>query len=594
MALKGNDLVITNNAGESHGYVLCLDRQYGDPIAHTKAAPNVGMSNAATPAQAGGPYDVRDYDGDKAISHIDWTLGAGQVSLDADGATPFMFRDSSCIDISRPGELRLSRAVVDTPLAGTVGPMFSALGYLWKGNSLGALSYSSDEGATWVACDGYTSTAPISGWTTDGVRLYICIPSGATYTVYANTAADINTFAKFGSTGTAEAIRHICYYGGVLIGSTLSRAGVINKDTGVFAAAASALSTPNFLNETMTTVGLVSAGNSAYWIVSQGAKAFVYALKLDPSANVMTTEQYMEMPDGFVATCAMGYMSRVYIGGYYASATDGVGKGCIYICSDSEVGLLLELGESPENTAVPESIENDNRIFAICSASKDLYFLTNQAIYKWDIDGGGWSHVCDFPGAGSSQLVVVWDPGSLYSWDGQVATVPDAPHYGMPAGYTMTYTGTGTAAWSYLSNQALWSSSSGDKVCIATGSPSGLDALSNTTGTTLQMYFGDSGNGVGSRGYYSSPSLYVPSYIGYIRDGVRQMKWAYCGTTYYGGYTNGRFILYEWNGTAWVYSSSVNAGKCQPQGNDCHAGGCGSLCFHQQHEGRHVSFTDSA
>jgi hypothetical protein len=540
MNIGGHDLLITDRDGVSHGYVIATGRAE-NPVVHVKTSPNVPLPTSSTsPTQAGGIYDVRDSEHAKAIAHLDWTLGAGQRSLDTSDANASRFFASENMDISRPGELRLLRSVSDTAAVNVIGPVFTALGYTWMGESNGVLKYTADNGANWTTCTGITSTGSISGYATDGTKVFICIPSGAANSIYVNSAAAPGTFAKFGTDGTTSAIRHLAYSGGMLFAATAAKVAMVDSTTGIVSTSSSQM-TPSFINSTMSSVALVNAGNAVFWVVSQGSRSFVYRITVDANAKTMYTEQYMEMPTGFIATCAIGYLSVVYVGGYYESATSGVGKGVVYIAADSHAAPLFEIGEYPENTLNPTSAENDNRIWALTSGSKDLFVLTNRAVYKWDIDDTGYSHQFDFPGTGASELVTSWNAGSSYSWDG-TDDGGGAPSYQFPSGYTRTTSGTGTTTWSYAGGIATAAAATGTLTTIATGSPTGGEALSNTTGTTMQIVFGSAMSGGSSTGY-----------VGYIRDGARQMKFAAnCGPYS----TSFVLALYEWDGSAWALTSS--------------------------------------
>ena len=544
-----HDLIITNQDGEKHSYLVAVGEQ--NPVIHTKNAPNVPSygSNPTSPAQAGGLYDVRDTEGDKAITHLDWTLGAGQKSLDTGDANASRFWESLRMDISRPGELRLLNSSTDTHLENFSGPVYSALGYFWAGTGSGGLSYTADFGANWTTCSGHTTGGyPISGMACDGTKVYLACPAG-TFTVYANTAAAIGTFAKFGTVGTTTAVRHLAYSSGVLWGATVSGAGTFDSTTGVYTVRSS-----DFLNKTMSSVALVSAGNAVYWVVAQGERSYVYRLSsaVTSTGVVYTTEQYAEFPTGFVATCARGYLSTVYVGGYYASATAGVGKGVVYECSDQVLAPLFEIGEYPEQTLVPEAPENDNRIYALCNASKDLYILTSRAVYRWDLDGTGYSHVCDFPGVGSSELITSWNAGSLYSWDGTDLSNP-APSYQFPTGWTRTYNVAGS--WDYTGGVALLTST-GYSTYTIVGEPHLLgETLSNASGTTLQIVV-DGTKSHGGSAFNSQEFLEIV-----IADGTRAARFTVQGECYNGGPLGfgsdnaTKLSLYAWNGSAWTLVS---------------------------------------
>ena len=545
MSLGGNDLLITNPAGESHGYVIAT--MESTPVVHSKTAPNVPLPTSTTsPTTAGGVYDVRDSEGDKALANLDWTLGSGQKSLDLSNSNASKFWDSSCIDISQQGQITLLRPVVNTAVENMVGPVYSALGYLWMGDSLGNLKYTSNNGENWTSCTGYTSTAPISGFATDGTRVYISIPSGASNSIYANTAADIHTFAKFGSTGTTVQVRHLAYQGGILFAATTAYVAMVDPTTGVVSSSSTG-KTPSFLNTTMTSVALVASGNSVYWIVSQGAKSYVYQLTIDANATTMYTSQYMEMPTGFVATCGLGYLSMVYVGGYFQSATTGVGKGSVYICSDGYASPLFEIGTSPELTIDPTAATNDNRIWAMCAGSKDMYVLTNRAAYRWDIGLGGLSHVFDFLGTGSSQLVTAWNAGSIYSWDG-TDQGNAAPHYQFPTGWTRSVTG--SPVWDYTGGVATMTSASGTATTTIVGNPAAAEALSNASGTTVAVTFGAACNG-----WPNAPFSLL------LQDGTRAVKFeAQTKVIPFPSSTAVNYAwLYSWSGSAWVKAVELSA-----------------------------------
>jgi len=515
-----SDLTVTNHDGTSHEYLIAVGE--ANPVVHQKSAPNVPLQTGGTssPTQAGGQYDVRDSEGGKAIAHLDWSLGAGQKTLDTQESNSSKFLASASIDVSRPGEMRLLRTVTDTHVENTAGPAFSACGYLWLGGAKGTLKYSSDNGANWTSATigGTAITAAISSFCTDGVKVYFCVPSGASKGIWANTAATPGTFAKFGSTGTTEEIRHLAYSGGYLYAATAAGAGWVDATTGVYTK-----KTSLFLNTTNTSVALAAAGNSVFWVVAQGNRSYVYMLYTDALNTTVYTEQYAEFPSGFKATCALGYLSTVYIGGYFESAYSGVGKGAVYVCAEGYAAPLFEIGEQPETTDVPASTDNDNRIYALCEAGKDLYVLTNNACYRWDIDGGGYSHAFPFTGAGASELVTTWSAGSAISWDG---TDPGGGMH-LPSGYVTTESGTGTPSFSYTGgvfayNCSDWSPvgkwSRMDAVCT----PTGGEVFNNATGTTVEFSITQcqgSSLGISLRdGSYETRVIYHKTWINTLTD----------------------------------------------------------------------------
>jgi hypothetical protein len=503
MTLKGNDLVITNSLGESRGYVLCLDKQYGEPIIHSKSAPNVPLNvGSSTPAQAGGQYDVRDSDGDKAISHIDWTLGAGQRSLDADGATPFRYEDSKSIKISKPGEITLLNEAKYLTLANVRGPVFSAMGYFFLGmnpndptTGLSTALKVSANGVTWVTptvTASPTISAIPSCFASDGTNVYFGVSSGQNKGTWKGVYSGTWTFTKMGT--ASEEIKGLAFNGGqmfaAVVGST-SRVAKVNVSSGVVSAqvAGSKECTPVMFN-VVTHVALVAAGNAVYWVVCQGNKSYIYKITYEPDTGAMMTEQYMEMPTGFIATCALGYLSTIYVGGYFESQTANVGKGAVYVCADGYSAPLFEIGEYPEETSYPANTLNDNRINAICEAGKDLYVATNRGAYRWDIDGGGFSHSYDLNSGGAGVSTITWNAGSEYSYDGSNMYNPPSPgpaHGEFPSKWTVS-TVTGTPVWTHDLNIA---SLTGGTVLFESV-PDGADVLNNATGSTMEFVTGPS------------------------------------------------------------------------------------------------------
>lgn len=485
MALNGNDVVVTDSDGSAHGYVFASDPQLGEAAMHTKTAPSVPLNiGSGTPATAGGQYDVRDAEGEKAITHLDWTLGAGQRSLDAEGASPYRFWDSSNMDVESAGKLQLLPGVDYTPKAAATGPCFSALGYLWMAQVGSGVNFSSD-GTTWTAAT-WPANVPdstVSSFCSDGTFIYASIPGGTYPGVYKGTmTGGACAFTKH----CAEKVSHIAWAAGYLFGARSYLASTHDAKAAILDAANSyafstAACTPAVI-ASVTSVGLASAGNAVYWVVSQGSQSFVYKLAYDPDAKTMTTEQFMELPSGFIATCALGYLSSVYVGGYWESDYAGYGMGSLYVCADGYAAPLVNIGERPEHTPTPEIPANDNRIFALTSGAKDIYFSTNRAVYRWDIDQGGYSHCFDLTASGMGASPDVW-LGSAYSWDGSDMTATAGHRY--PSGWTDTDSGTCT-----------WSTSGGVSTIAGGGtttlscSPTAGDALSNATGTTLAIRTG--------------------------------------------------------------------------------------------------------
>jgi hypothetical protein len=402
MALGKGDLRVTNADGESVVFVTSADTSQS--IKHETSGVNVPLNiSVSNYDSAGGQYDVRDTEGDKGLSALDWRNGQGQDSLDSDKASWSMFKASSYINIGVSGRISLLRDSLDSTILNMSGPVFSALGNVWYGTADGGLYYSSD-GITWSEAE-WGSEAPsisISCMATDGKRLYVGMAGGLYAGLWANfvgAGGDIRHFERFPAdatgTHTHSGIQELAYNGGFLYAATDADAGIIDSGTGAYHGY-----TPTFLNQENITKALVSCTNSVYWVVENRGSSYVYELKYDIDAGTMTTEQAAVLPQGFIATCAVGYLGNLDVGGYFETRIPGVGMGSVYRIADGYMALLFKIGEPPEDTDSPVSSENDNRIIAACSGSKDEYFLTQRACYRWDLDDSGYSHVFDFAGAG--------------------------------------------------------------------------------------------------------------------------------------------------------------------------------------------------
>jgi len=419
--MKGDADLRLGTGADAKEYYLYPDSTTTDNLGnliHGKDKPNVPMNaSGGTPTQSGGVFDVRDTEGDKAIAHLDWVQGEGQKTLDAQSSVDSRYLESSYMDVSVSGRLRLLPPIVSTEAPNTAGPVFSACGYIWMGGSLGTLKYTNDDGVTWndATIGGTAINNTIGGFTTDGTSLYFCVSGGDSTGIWSNKGAAVGTFEKFGATTptdlrTISPIEHMAYNGGFLFAATALGAGLVDSTTGVYTQ-----KVPAFLNGTNESKALVSAGNAVYWVVAQNGRSYVYKLTYEPATSAMVTEQAAEFPAGYIATCAVGYLGNVDVGGYFESHVPGVGKGAVYRLAGGVSALLFEIGDEPEKTEVPASIDNDNRIRAACIGVKDEYFLTERACWRWDMDDGGHSFVfggrgdsglLDFPGAGSDTRVL--------------------------------------------------------------------------------------------------------------------------------------------------------------------------------------------
>jgi len=475
------DLTITSTSGESHSYFALQTPQTATQ--HTKSVPDFRYSERldTSPAQAGGQYDMRDATSDKALAQLDWTGGSLQSTLDSPNSTANRFLSSVSMNTRKAGELTLSSPVAHVPSTGVTGPVFAALEKLWLGYTAGGVKSTPDNGATWST---YALTGSPNGvigdFASEGANVYVCIPGGTVPGVWRITAAGVVT--KWSS---AVGICSIAYNGGYLYGSTNSGAGIFDN------AGAYTQVTPAFMTGVTTTnVDLQTAGNGVYWVMTQGGKSYAYQLTKDVGQNAYAT-QFAEYPNSFVATCSVGYLSMVYVGGYFESSTAGVGQGCVYVNATNTPSSapLFQLGCKPEETSDPSSVQNDNRIFALAAGVKDLYVCCNRAVYRWDLDGAGLSHCFDLDGSMLGNTQVNWNAGSLISWDCSSLTSGPHPKF-HPNAWTVTPDT--EASWTFTEHTgANWYAqlTGAAQVWTATTpTTGGVDPqLSNASGSTLEL-----------------------------------------------------------------------------------------------------------
>ena len=499
------DLTIRSAEGVAREYYLLEGSQTG--TVHTKSAPNVPISASTSPAAAGGVYDVRDSESDKALAMLDWSEGQGQETLDGEKASAGRYLSSQNIDVRKVGQLQLCRPIEHR--SGTVGgvavtgPVFSAIGRFWMGFAGGVLKSTVDNGAHWVthALTG-APTGTISAFCTDGCNVYCTIPTGgATFGIWRVTSANVVT-----RWSTVANITHIAFCGGYLYGCNSTQVGVFS-DAGAFTAKNAA-----FLSGvTVSSVALVSAANAIYWVMQQGGRSYAFEVTNKPGEGYVVT-QFCEYPAGFIATCALGYLSMLYVGGYQETSYAGVGRGGVYVCATNQsiFAPLFTLGDYPEWTEDPTSTENDNRVYALCEAEKDMYITTNRGIYRWDIDGSGLSHAFDLNNSQLGVTDVPWNTGSELYWDGSDLYAGVGTHF-HPLGWTPTPDSEG--AWTFTGGGAAWSAQlTGAAQSWVAVPPCGTapvkDAvLNNANGSTLELVIPGSQSG----------DINV-----YLRDGVRE------------------------------------------------------------------------
>lgn len=391
-----SDLIVTRADGSRHGYVLqtptasMSTASYGkasSSLDHVKQAPNVPMNVGFTsPTQAGGQYDVRDSDGDKAIAHLDWSGGAGQESLDAENSLSNRYLSSSNIDVGVKGSIRLARRLEFSPVLNASGPIYSALGKYWMACEGGKVRYSTD-GEEWVeAVLNDPTNGPIRNFTTDGESVYFCVGSGSYPGVWRSTS---DVPVEFDRLNTSPLLA-ITYNSGMLFGATDSGAGHMDPSTHAYTE-----DTMAFL-ATNQTIELTSVGNTVYWVASQGGSTFIYSLVYNDTSSTVLTAEVTHLRSGFIGTCATGYLDGLYIGGYLDSFDENIGQGLVYLLRDGTTIPLTRIGPDPMVHPTYPLDVLDNRVYGMCAGGDKLYIQCNRGIYVWDIDDGGYHHFSEF------------------------------------------------------------------------------------------------------------------------------------------------------------------------------------------------------
>jgi hypothetical protein len=384
-----HDLIVTSAAGTEYGYYVYLAAE--SPLEIDLSKPDLA-ANVITeaPGRQGGYYSVRDQD-QPAIVYADWTQGAGQTTYEVEDSYSSKFRSSSYIDTQVKGELRLAKSVtLDADTDGD-GVIINALGKVFMAftpavaDPRGTIRYW--DGSAWQDVP-FASTDPTTGvscFATDGQYLYAAL--GGTDGVWRVTDSDADgvftdeTLASWAAGADADGIQAMVYSGGYMYAAKAASVGYFD------ATPTWQQLSPAILSPTTATFGLAAASNWVYWGSTKEG-----ITRVDRTQYDGTNEWYepvCDFPSGFVGTCMVGYLNEVYIGGYYECTTASVGQGAVYKLVDGTPYLLTVFGSNPDYSADPTSTDNDNRVWAITPAGKDLFILTTRRVLRWDLDDGG-------------------------------------------------------------------------------------------------------------------------------------------------------------------------------------------------------------
>jgi hypothetical protein len=228
------------------------------------------------------------------------------------------------------------------------------------------------------------------------------------------------------------------------------------------------------INAIGTTFGLVAAGNYVYWGVSNGMVTKVYkALSAGGTVDDVLYE-VAAFPTGFVGACMYSYLGTVYIGGHFDAATPDTGIGAIYaLVSDSPV-LLTEIGS--DKTL-------DNRVLAMTAYERNLYFVSNTHIWRWDLKYGGYSH---WAGPLNSNAVTLYEDLTwVGTWD-----MAAAPGTGAEPDTTISLNGDAALTYDGSVKATMTASSQANYATIkalANSAAGGTNNILDSTGTTMEI-----------------------------------------------------------------------------------------------------------
>jgi hypothetical protein len=418
------DLVITDSSGESHGLLADWGRG-GAGLRISKATESLRSTAVSTK----GDFGVRDVTDHFRIVQTDWSQGSGQKTYDRDADSEAAFWESKNIDVGTIGELKLGPKVTETTLDGT-GSGHTGL----TGTSTGALptiaapviahgsstwpliwgAFSSTEteerirfsadGVTWERLGNTSSLGPDgtpTSFASDGESLYAAA-NGHVWLVGTMQATRFGTAPSYDS---AIDITHLAFASGTLYGTKGSV--TVDAQLGVFTSLGgwSAL-TPEVttaINAAGTTFGLVASGNYVYWGITNSMVTKVYKAKFGGGAGADELSAVATFPTGFVGVSMYAYLGTVYIGGHFDGTEPNTGIGSIYAIVGDTPARLTDVGDDRAR---------DNRVLAISAYERNLYFVADSQLWRWDLVNGGYSH---FAGPLNSTTLT---PYSSVLWDG--------------------------------------------------------------------------------------------------------------------------------------------------------------------------------
>lgn len=400
------DLQLTDTDGTTKGYVFHYSADSQGPGVSSQPI-DVPTVTTTSPTQAGGPYDVAAAGDFKRLALSSFHSGCAQESYDTEDASPSRFFESQNVDISEKGILKLGPGTTSyTTSASTIqGVTGVGLNVVWQAfdpagsDPRNQLRYSTDN-VTWTSVT-YTGTDPT------GNVVALCCDGAYEYAAFSGNngiwrgQASVTDWTEYCSdaNGGDDAMALAACGGYIYLakgdGTNASEAGYITA-AGVYTALS-----PATVNQLVNTVALVTVGQFVYWVTYGGSVSRVYVMQKDPAGSDDTFQQVAQFPTGFIAKCAFGYLGTLYVGGVYDTYTANRGVGAIYLLSGTDMSLLTMVGDDETE---------DWRVLFMHGYEKHLYFVANNAIWKWSLEHGGYSHVSNVAGgAAPSSPTETWD-----------------------------------------------------------------------------------------------------------------------------------------------------------------------------------------
>ena len=418
------DLQITDVAGESHG--LVADWSKGGAGLKVEKSTDLRSSKVSTK----GDYGVRDADDFFRIVQSDWSEGSGQTTYDREADSENAFWTSRNIDTNKVGSFTIGPPALANADANTLPPIIAALKdgsgnpYVFRAsNAAPGVLYSLTNSGTWSSVTGTTPAGGVTSLATDGQYVYATSSGGAVY--YGATTGWLQL-------GTNTLVTNLAFTSGTLYGTkgaatTAAQIGYFVGTPPVGAFTALSPDVTRNINAAGVTFGLVASGNVVYWGVTNGMVTKLYKAMYGGGAVNDLLQEVAIFPHGFVGASLYAYLGTVYVGGHFDASTPTKGIGVIYAVVGDSPALLTDVGSDKAA---------DNRVLAINAYERNLYFVSNSAVWRWDLVHGGYSH---WTGPISSSVVALGGPTWTKTWT--MAAVPAAPATVVNTSTTVTYDG---------------------------------------------------------------------------------------------------------------------------------------------------------